>query len=93
MILTTLNLLKVVFSDWDLRKFGNITKVPKLGRMIAAAKSSCRNKILLILEKQKLKFFCSALFHMKTRVSVKYFVNDCPSKHFILSDSRKIPKI
>ena len=29
------------------------------------------------LEKQKLNFSCSALFHMKTRVSLKYFVNDC----------------
>ena len=28
-------------------------------------------------EKQKLNFSCSALFHMKTRVSLKYFVNDC----------------
>ena len=40
-------------------------------------------KILLILakiiEKQKLNFSCSALFHMKTRVSLKYFVNDCTS--------------
>ena len=28
-------------------------------------------------QKQKLNFFCSALFHMKTRVSHRYFVNDC----------------
>ena len=38
-------------------------------------------KILLILgktlEKQKLNFSRSALFQMKTRVSLKYFVNDC----------------
>ena len=38
-------------------------------------------KVLLILaktlEKQKLKFYCSALFHMKTRVGLKYFVSDC----------------
>ena len=40
-------------------------------------------KILFILvrtlEKQKLNFFHSALFHLKTRVSLKYFVNDCRS--------------
>ena len=28
-------------------------------------------------EKQKLNFFRSALFHMKSRVCLKYFVNDC----------------
>ena len=38
-------------------------------------------KVLLILaktlEKQKLNFACSAPFHMKTRASLKYFVNEC----------------
>ena len=38
-------------------------------------------KILLTLaktlEKQKLNFSRSELFHMKTRVSLKYHVNDC----------------
>ena len=38
-------------------------------------------KILLILaktlEKQKLNFSRIALFHIKTRLSLKYFVNDC----------------
>ena len=38
-------------------------------------------KILLLLakaiEKQKLNSSCSGLFHMKTRVSLKYLVNDC----------------
>ena len=38
-------------------------------------------KILLILAKtlaaQKLNFSRSQLFHIKTRVSLKYFVNDC----------------
>ena len=29
------------------------------------------------LEKQKLKLSCSALLHMKTRVSLKYFVTGC----------------
>ena len=38
-------------------------------------------KVLFILaktlEKQKLNFSCSAPFHMKTRASFKYFVNEC----------------
>ena len=38
-------------------------------------------KILLLLakaiEKQKLNSSRSGLFHIKTRVSLKYFVNDC----------------
>ena len=38
-------------------------------------------KILLLLakaiEKQKLNSSRSGLFHMKTRVSLKYLVNDC----------------
>ena len=29
------------------------------------------------MEKQKLNFSYSALFYIKTRVSLKYFVNDC----------------
>ena len=35
------------------------------------------NTIKKTIEKQNSNFFRSALFHMKTRVSVKYFVNDC----------------
>ena len=30
-----------------------------------------------VSKKQQLNFSCSVLFHMKTRVSFKYFVNDC----------------
>ena len=41
-------------------------------------------KILLILaktlEKQKIKFSRSALFYIKTKASLKYFVNDCCSR-------------
>ena len=43
-------------------------------------------KILSILtktpEKWKLNFFRSALFHMKTRICLKYFVYDCLWKQF-----------
>ena len=46
-------------------------------------------KILLIiaknLKKQTLNFSRSALFRMKTRVSLKYFVNDCLWKPFFAS--------
>ena len=34
-------------------------------------------------EKQKLNFFCSALFHMKTGVCRKHLVNVCLLKHFV----------
>ena len=48
-------------------------------------------KILLILlktlEKEKLNFSRSALFHMKTRVSLIYSVNDCLWKHFFARNS------
>ena len=41
------------------------------------AQSSCQKENFVItLEKQIIKFFFSALIHMKTRVSLKYFVND-----------------
>ena len=39
------------------------------------------------LEKQKLNFSRCALFHMKTRVSLRYFVSYCVSKHFFDSKS------
>ena len=65
----------------DLRKTRNIRKISKLHRMIVWCP--------VILPKWKFRwcwqktfdkqtnFFRSALFHMKTRVSLKYFVNDC----------------
>ena len=49
--------------------------------MLVVFNRPAKMKILLILgktlEKQKLNFSRSALFHMKTGVSLKYFVNDC----------------
>ena len=52
-------------------------------------------KVLLILaktfEKQKLNFTHSALFHMKTRVVLKYFVNDCLCKHLFDFNSPQTP--
>ena len=49
--------------------------------MIASAQSSCKNQNFVNtskkLLKNKLNFSDDKLFHMKTRVSLKYFVNDC----------------
>ena len=42
------------------------------------------------LEKQKLSSSSSALFHMKTRVSLRYFVNNCNLSHFTFCVSCKI---
>ena len=53
-------------------------------------------KILLILakkkilEKQAIKICRGALFHMKNRVSLKYFVNDCLQKQIFPSNLPKI---
>ena len=52
-------------------------------------------KILLILAKtlgkQKLNFRHSTLFHMQTRVSLKYFVNDSLWKSFLDSNLAHTP--
>ena len=66
----------------DLRKLGNIRKVTELHRMIAQCPVPLPKQIFCYYwqkthKKQKLNFSRSALFHMKTRVSLKYFVNDC----------------
>ena len=63
-------------------KLENIKKISKLHRIIALALSPTPEmKILPALAKislkKKLSFSRSALFHMKTTVRLKYFVNDC----------------
>ena len=54
---------------------------------------SAKMKVLLTLaktsSKQKLKFSRIALFRIKTRVNVKYFVNDCLWKQSFASDSHQ----
>ena len=57
----------------DLSKLGNIREVSKPHRMTA----QCPVPLRKSLEKQKLSLSHSALFHMKTRVSLKYLMNDC----------------
>ena len=66
----------------DLTKLGNIRKVSKPHRMIAQCpvplpkRNFCQYQ-QKALEKEKLNFSDCALFHMKTRVSLKYFVSYC----------------
>ena len=44
-----------------------------------------------LLKNRDLNFSRSALFHMETRVSLKYFVNGCLWKHIITSNSPQTP--
>ena len=69
----------------DFRKLGNIRKISKLYKLLPRAPSSSRNEHFANTskkspEKQKLNF-CSALFHMKSKACLKYFVSDCSSFH------------
>ena len=63
-------------------KKGNIRKVSKLHRMVAQC-LVLRPKLKFcqyqqkVFQKQKLNLSLSALCHMKIRVTIKYFVNDC----------------
>ena len=63
----------------DLRKLGSIRKVLKLHRIVAQYFVVLQNGNLLVLAKSSLKteiiFSRSVLFCIKTRVSLKYFVN------------------
>ena len=64
---------------YDLRKLGNIGKGSKLHRHF---QSLYQNENLINTCKKPLKkrnFSHNTLFHMKTRVSVKYLMNDCRS--------------
>ena len=57
---------------------------------------SVKMKVLLILakklQKMAIKFFRSALFRMKTRITLKHFVSYCLSKHFSNANSHKTLK-
>ena len=72
----------------DLRKLGNIRKVPKLQRMKGQCpgtltKDKVRQHQKKSPEKQQLNFSGSVLFFMKTRASLKYVVTDCLRKTFL----------
>ena len=57
--------------------------------------SAAKMKILLTLAKNSCKreinFSRSALFQMKIRISLKYFVNDCIWKHFFATNFSQTP--
>ena len=66
-------------NDLRLKKLLNIKKVSKFRRNSLVPSLPAKMKILLILSKktlgkQKLNFYRRALFHMKTRVSLRYFI-------------------
>ena len=63
--------------------------MPKAHTMLVRCAPVKLNFFLILvkkLEKRKLKFSRSALLHMKTRVSLKYFVIDCLWKPFFGSN-------
>ena len=68
---------------YDLRKLGYIRKMSKLHRIVASCFALLpKSKFCQYQQKysEKQNFFSvfrSTLFHMKTRVSLKYFVNGC----------------
>ena len=80
----------------DPGKLGNIRKFGKLHGMIAyfpvsLLKRNFSHYQQKTLEKQKLIFSCCALFHVKTRVRLKYFVNSCLLKFFFDYNLPQIP--
>ena len=64
---------------WDVRKLGNIRKVSNFIELLPSAQSSCQNVNFASTSKNLLKDrdWTFPAFHMKTRVCLKYFVNDC----------------
>ena len=63
---------------------------------MSSAQSYYRNEKFVstnknLQQKQKFNFSRSALFHMKTRVYLKYFVNDCLWKQFPAFNSAQTP--
>ena len=78
-----------------LRKSGDIRKVPKLHRMIAQSPvPPAKIKALSPLAKKSRRIAIkpfSWCAHMKTRVSLRYFVIDCLWKPFFDSNSSQTP--
>ena len=63
--------------SWEIRKYQGNLRTSENNSLVASLPA--KMEILLILakisRKIEIKFSRSALFHMKTRVSLKYFVN------------------
>ena len=73
---------------WDLRKFENINKIPKLSwiyGLVLSPPPKIKNLSVLakISRKTEIELCHSALFHLKTRVCLKFFVNHCLWKQFL----------
>ena len=60
-------------------KYHKILKTSQNNSLVSSLPAKMKTLLILAktLEKSKLNFSSSAIFHMKTRVSLKYFVNDC----------------
>ena len=60
-------------------KYHKILKTSQNDSLVSSLPAKMKTLLILAktLEKSKLNFSSSAIFHMKTRVSLKYFVNDC----------------
>ena len=73
--------------SWDPRKFRKISgKSENFIELWSSAQVSPKIKISLIVGKNSRKNFSrSALFRMKARVCLKYFVHDCIRKEFFAS--------
>ena len=80
----------------DLRKLGTTKKISKFIELQLSTQSSQKMNFFFqhqqgTAEKQKLNFSRSALFHMKTGVCLKYFVQGCILKKFFASNSPQAP--
>ena len=69
-------------TTWDLRKLGKFWIMPNLHRSITQCPVFLPKRKFCQYQqkapwKYKLNFSCSTLFHMKTRVFLKYFVRAC----------------
>ena len=78
----------------DFRKLGNIRKISKVHGIIAQCSVLPRNENFAFTSKnlkfpEKLNFSHSALFHMKTRICLRYFVSDY-SFHAFYSNIRNM---
>ena len=71
----------------DLRKHQESLKTYSIYELVQSLPAKMKNSLILTkksLEKQKLNSSRIALFHMKTRVCLKFFVNDCRTCHHLI---------
>ena len=64
-----------ILGNWEILAFSQ-----NFLKLLPSAQSPTENEnFVRAVENRKSNFSRSALFHMKTRVCLKYFVNDCKS--------------